>query len=174
MAQAVRPSRQIALLLLVLFVVAAFLARPIDKARAGSTADAGASPSSAYHGLGFTVDLPASVAVGKSELIDFDTHEFSRPADGAVLLGAHVGNAPDSPQSVPSGANEGTKRINGLRATSYRWTDAAGRFHAELLIELAPPPELKFPQFLHYWYHGLTGPDAALSDEIIESTVARP
>ena len=107
-------------------------------------------------------------------MIDFDTYEFLRTADGTVLLGAYAGNAPGFPQSVASNANEGIKRINGLRATTYRWTDAADRFHAELLIELAPPAEPKFPQFLHYWYRDLTGPDAALSDGIIESTVARP
>ncbi len=167
----VRPSRQFSLLLLVLFVLAAFQAHSLDVARADSTANASASP---YHGLGFTVQLPAGIAVRKSESIDFDTYEFSRPADGTILLGAYAGNAPDFPQSVPSNANEGIKQINGLRATSYRWTDAAGRFHAALLIELAPQTEPRFSQFLHYWYHDLTGSDAALSDGIIASSVGEP
>lgn len=130
--------------------------------------------SARYHGLGFTVQLPADIAVKKSELVDFDTYEFSRAADGTVLLGAYAGNAPDFPQSVPGNANQGIKQINGLRATSYRWTDAAGRFHAELLIELAPSTEPRFPQFLHYWYHDLTAADAARVDGIVESTVATP
>ena len=127
-----------------------------------------------YHGLGFTASLPASIAVKKSELVDFDTYEFQREGDGRVLLGAYAGNAPAFPQSIPSDANEGIKRIHGLRATSYRWTDTAGRFHAQLLIELAPASEPRFPQFLHYWYHDLSGPDAALADGIVESTIGVP
>ena len=130
--------------------------------------------SAAYHGLGFTVQLPAGIAVKKSEMVDFDIYEFSRTADGPILLGAYAGNAPDFPRSVPGNANEGIKQINGLRATSYRWTDAAGRFHAVLLIELAPRGVVRFPLYVHYWYHDLTGTDAALSDGIIESTVATP
>jgi hypothetical protein len=173
-AQSLRSSPRFAILLLALFVVAAFQARSFDAARADSTADARTLPSPAYQGLGFTVQLPVGIAVRKSELVDFDTYEFSRSADGTVLLGAYAGNAPDFPQSVPSNANEGIKRINGLRATSYRWTDAAGRFHAVLLIELAPRGIVRFPLYVHYWYHDLTGPDAALSDGIIESTVAAP
>ena len=149
----------------VLAMVAALCALTAVGARADSTG---------YHGLGFTVQLPDGIAVKKSEMVDFDTYEFSRTADGTELLGAYAGNAPDFPQSVPSNANEGIKRINGLRATSYRWTDAAGRFHAVLLIELAPRGIVRFPLYVHYWYHDLTGPDAALSDGIIESTVATP
>lgn len=107
-------------------------------------------------------------------MVDFDTYEFSRSADGTVLLGAHASNAPGFPQSIPNGANEGIKRINGLRAISYRWTDAVGRFHAVLVIELAPRGIVRFPLCVHYWYRDLTGPDAALSDSIIESTVGPP
>jgi hypothetical protein len=146
----------------------------MDAARADSTTSARASPTASYHGLGFTVRLPGSIAVKKSELVDFDTYEFSRPADGMVLLGAYAGNAPSFAKSVPRNANEGIKRIHSLRTASYRWTDSAGRFHAELLIELAPPSEPRFPQFLHYWYHELAGPDAALADGIVESTVGSP
>ncbi len=120
------------------------------------------------------MQLPEGIAAKKSELVDFDTYEFSRAADGKVLVGAYAGNAPWFAQSVPSGANQGLKRINGLRATSYRWTDAAGRFNAELLIELAPKGVVRFPMYVHYWYRDLTGSDAAPADGIIESTVARP
>jgi hypothetical protein len=91
-------------------------------------------------------------------MIDFDLYEFRRETDGELLLGAYAGNFPGFPQSVPSDASEGIKQIHGLRATSYRGTDSAGRFHAQLLIELAPTSEPGFPQFLHYWYHDLAGP----------------
>jgi len=148
----------------VLFVAALFILMAIS---------AHADPT-LYHGLGFTARMPAGITVKKSEMVDFDLYEFRREDDGKVLLGAYAGNAPDFPQSVPSSANEGIKRINGLRATSYRWTDAAGRFHVQLLIDLAPPSEPRFPQFLQYWYHDLAGPDAALADAIVESTVGAP
>jgi hypothetical protein len=127
-----------------------------------------------YRGLGFAAELPADVTVKKSEMVDFDLYEFRREADGKVLLGAYAGNWPAFPQSVPSNANEGINRIHGLRATSYRWTDVAGRFHAQFLIELAPQSEPRFPLFLHYWYHDLAGPDVALADGIVESTVGAP
>jgi hypothetical protein len=130
--------------------------------------------SATYHGLGFSVQLPEGIVVKESEMVDFDVYEFSRAADGQALLGAYVGNAPWFGKSVPGDADQGAKRINGLQVTDYRWTDSAGRYHVELLIELAPKMVLRFPMYVHYWYHDLAGPEAALADEIIESTVGRP
>jgi hypothetical protein len=126
-----------------------------------------------YHGLGFTVRLPAGIAGKESEGVDFNVYEFSRTADGAVMLGAYSGNAPDFPHAIPDDASKATESINGLRATIYRWTDASGHLGAEVLLELAPQGVVRFPLYIHYWYRNLAEADAGVSDGIIASTMRR-
>jgi hypothetical protein len=148
----------------VLAAIAAFSASSATSARADSTP---------YHALGFTVRLPAGIGGKESELVDFNVYEFSRTADGAVLLGAYSGNAPNFPRSIPGDASKAVESINGLRATIYRWAEASGRRSADVLIELAPQGVVRFPLYVHYWYRDLAGTEAAVSDGIIASTMRR-
>jgi hypothetical protein len=110
----------------------------------------------------YGVRVPVGVSVSRSRPVeDFDLYLFTRQSEGQQpILIAYVGNHPDI-KRLPSESQSPAAK----RKQRQCWEDQLGR-GCEVLVRL---PEQNWPQYVHFYYEGLSPKYARLADQIIRS-----
>jgi hypothetical protein len=122
-----------------------------------------------FSGPGFSVEYPkrVKVKVYSPEPSDFFTFQFID--NGKILLRAYAGNNPGLFDNAGEEKPDKEEKINGLTYKYYSIEDVNGIPKKQVLVNLPLTQKHDWPEYLHFWYFGLSPEDQRTADAIILS-----
>lgn len=120
-----------------------------------------------FRNNGFSFEFPERVKLKGYDGIDFVTYQFIDRKK--IFLLVYAGDNPGLFNNVDEDKPDKAERINELKYKFFETKDTNGMPEKQVLIEFPMSGKHYWPNYLHFWYSGLSSEEQQTAEAIIFS-----